>query len=53
MPNQFIIAAISQPHPLIILPFGVLLLAIALMPFINGHWWERHYPKDFLGNHNG
>jgi Na+/H+ antiporter NhaD/arsenite permease-like protein len=39
------IAAIAEPHPLMILPFGVMLLAIALMPFLNGHWWERHYPK--------
>jgi len=26
-------------------PFGVLLLAIALMPFIHKHHWEKHYPK--------
>ncbi len=26
-------------------PFGLMLLAIALMPFIHRHWWERHYPK--------
>lgn len=25
-------------------PFGVLLLAIAVMPFINRHWWEHNYP---------
>jgi Na+/H+ antiporter NhaD/arsenite permease-like protein len=49
MPTQFIIAAISEPHLLIILPFGVMLLAIALMPFINGRWWERHYPKLAVG----
>lgn len=30
--------------PLMILPFGILLLAIAVMPFINRHWWERNYP---------
>ena len=27
------------------LPFALMLLAIALMPFIHPHWWERHYPK--------
>ncbi len=25
------------------IPFVTLLLAIALMPFINRHWWERHF----------
>ncbi|MBI5473158.1 MAG: sodium:proton antiporter [Ignavibacteriae bacterium] len=27
-----------------IIPFVLLLLAIAVMPFINRHWWERYYP---------
>lgn len=31
-------------NPWMILPFVILLLAIALMPFINRHWWERRYP---------
>jgi Na+/H+ antiporter NhaD/arsenite permease-like protein len=26
------------------IPFALLLLAIALMPFINQHFWEHHYP---------
>lgn len=30
--------------PLMIIPFVVLLLAIAVAPFINKHWWERFYP---------
>jgi Na+/H+ antiporter NhaD/arsenite permease-like protein len=30
--------------PWMILPFVVLLLAIALAPFINRHWWENNYP---------
>ena len=38
-------AATGEPHPLIILPFGVILLCIALMPFIHGKWWHHHYPK--------
>ncbi|MBJ7259710.1 MAG: sodium:proton antiporter [Chthoniobacterales bacterium] len=28
-----------------ILPFIVLLLSIAFMPFIHLHWWEKNYPK--------
>jgi Na+/H+ antiporter NhaD/arsenite permease-like protein len=27
-----------------ILPFVCLLLCIALLPFINRHWWEKYYP---------
>lgn len=34
-----------DPHPLMILPFTAMLLSIAVMPFINKHWWEHHYPK--------
>ena len=30
-------------------PFAVLLLAIALMPFIHKHHWENHYPKVSIG----
>ncbi len=32
------------PNPLMIVPFVLLLLAIAVMPFINKHWWEHNYP---------
>jgi Na+/H+ antiporter NhaD/arsenite permease-like protein len=32
-----------------ILPFAVMLLSIALMPFIHKHWWEHHYPKVAVG----
>ncbi|HXG01743.1 MAG TPA: sodium:proton antiporter [Bacteroidota bacterium] len=31
-------------NPWMILPFVLLLLAIAVMPFINRHWWEHNYP---------
>jgi Na+/H+ antiporter NhaD/arsenite permease-like protein len=34
-----------EPHPAMILPFALLLAAIAAMPFIHKHWWEHHYPK--------
>ena len=33
------------PPALLLLPFGLQLLAIALMPFLAPLWWERHYPK--------
>ncbi|MFB3906584.1 MAG: sodium:proton antiporter [Acidobacteriota bacterium] len=28
----------------LVLPFVLLLLAIAIVPFINRHWWEANYP---------
>jgi Na+/H+ antiporter NhaD/arsenite permease-like protein len=31
-------------HPSLIMPFVLLLLAIAFMPFINASWWEKRYP---------
>ncbi len=30
--------------PLLMIPFAALLLAIAVMPFINKHFWEHNYP---------
>src|SRR5439155_10132835 len=38
-----------EPHVLMVTPFVVLLLAIALMPFIHKHHWENHYPKVAMG----
>ena len=38
-----------DPHPAMILPFVVMLLSIALMPFLHKHWWEHHYPKVACG----
>jgi Na+/H+ antiporter NhaD/arsenite permease-like protein len=35
----------TRPNWLIMLPFGVLLFAIALGPLIAQHHWERHYHK--------
>jgi Na+/H+ antiporter NhaD/arsenite permease-like protein len=35
----------ARPNWLIMLPFGILLLAIALGPLIAQHHWERHYHK--------
>jgi Na+/H+ antiporter NhaD/arsenite permease-like protein len=42
-------ATVADPHPAMILPFVVMLLAIALMPFIHLKWWERHFPKVAMG----
>jgi Na+/H+ antiporter NhaD/arsenite permease-like protein len=39
----------SVVNPWWILPFLVLLLAIAVGPFINRHWWEKYYPHVSLG----
>ena len=35
----------TLPGPFLLLPFLLQLLAIALMPFLAHHWWERHHPK--------
>jgi Na+/H+ antiporter NhaD/arsenite permease-like protein len=40
------ISALSQQIPLFtILPFAVLLLAIALLPLFTPHWWDKHVNK--------
>ena len=31
-------------NPWMITPFILLLVSIAVIPFINRHWWERYYP---------
>jgi Na+/H+ antiporter NhaD/arsenite permease-like protein len=38
-----------EPHVLSVAPFALLLLAIALMPFIAKHWWEHNYQKVSIG----
>jgi len=38
-----------EPHVWMVAPFVLLLLAIALMPFIHKHHWENHYPKVAIG----
>src|SRR3989338_3525179 len=32
-------------NPWMILPFGIILGAIAVMPLGAHEWWEKHYPK--------
>jgi Na+/H+ antiporter NhaD/arsenite permease-like protein len=39
----------AEPHPWMVAPFILLLLAIAIVPFINKHFWECHYPKIAIG----
>ena len=47
--NDFILAASPQieADPLIMLPFAVLLLCIAFLPFILKHHWERSFVLGF------
>jgi Na+/H+ antiporter NhaD/arsenite permease-like protein len=33
------------PNPLMIIPFGALLLLVALGPLFFAKWWHHHYPK--------
>lgn len=39
----------AEPHPLMVAPFVLLLLAIAVMPFIHKHFWEHNYHKVAMG----
>jgi len=39
----------SQINPWMMLPFGVLLAAIALAPLLFAKWWLKHYAKVALG----
>jgi len=43
--SNFILAAAAQtePNQLIMLPFGILLLSIALLPIVLKRHWERYY----------
>lgn len=41
--------AVPPVQAWMILPFVILLLTIALAPFISRAWWEKHYPKVSLG----
>ncbi len=38
-------SAVPTPNPWMILPFGLLLVAIALAPLLLPGWWHKHYPK--------
>jgi Na+/H+ antiporter NhaD/arsenite permease-like protein len=41
--------AMAAPPLILILPFVLLLGAMALAPVMAPHWWHRHYPKVALG----
>ncbi len=41
--------AMAAPHPVLILPFALLLGAIAAGPLLAPRWWLRHYAKVALG----
>ena len=38
-----------EPNPIMIAPFILLLLAIALMPFINAKFWHHYFPHISVG----
>ncbi|MEI7955192.1 MAG: sodium:proton antiporter [Verrucomicrobiota bacterium] len=40
---------IPDPHPAMVLPFCAMLLAIALLPVVLKHHWDRHYHHVALG----
>ncbi len=50
---SFSILATTTPeleiHPILILPFVLLLLSIAVMPLVNNKWWEKYYPYVSIG----
>jgi Na+/H+ antiporter NhaD/arsenite permease-like protein len=43
------VAASREPHVAMIAPFVILLLAIALMPFLNKRFWEHNYHRIAVG----
>jgi Na+/H+ antiporter NhaD/arsenite permease-like protein len=40
---------VSGSNPILILPFALLLCAMALLPVIAPRWWAKHHPKIALG----
>jgi Na+/H+ antiporter NhaD/arsenite permease-like protein len=42
-------SAVAAPPLILILPFALLLAAMALGPVLAPHWWQRNYPKVALG----
>jgi hypothetical protein len=43
------LAPSADISPVMMIPFGALLLLIALGPLLFSTWWHRHYPKVSLG----
>jgi Na+/H+ antiporter NhaD/arsenite permease-like protein len=49
LPIVLLAETIPDPHPAMVLPFCVMLLAIALCPIFLKHHWERYYHHIALG----
>jgi Na+/H+ antiporter NhaD/arsenite permease-like protein len=49
MPNIIVGVEVLPVSAWMMLPFALLLLAIAVVPFLNRHWWERYYPHVSIG----
>ncbi len=49
MPSQILGVEILPVSPWMILPFALLLLGIAIAPFVNRRWWEHNYPLVSFG----
>jgi Na+/H+ antiporter NhaD/arsenite permease-like protein len=41
----FAVLVPTEPHLPMVLPFVLMLVAIAVMPLFHPHWWEHHHPK--------
>jgi Na+/H+ antiporter NhaD/arsenite permease-like protein len=46
LPENF---AVAVPHPVLILPFALLLGAMAFAPVAAPRWWSKHYARVALG----
>jgi Na+/H+ antiporter NhaD/arsenite permease-like protein len=49
MPSVIIGVEVLAVSAWMMLPFALLLLAMAVVPFLHRHWWERHYPHVSIG----
>ena len=49
LPLAILADTVPDPHPAMVLPFCAMLLAIALMPIVLKHHWERFYHIIALG----
>ena len=47
--TDFEMHKMSHFNPMAVIPFVLLLGSIAIVPFINKHWWEKKYPVVSLG----
>src|SRR3989304_7990625 len=47
--GEFEMRSMTHFSALTVIPFALLLASIAVMPFINRHWWERNYSRVSFG----